>query len=428
MKLDRRRFKFKTLAGLASAWLGTIAGPNARALAKALDDADSNFAGPLVGAVTPTTASFWMYTPADARVEVTFAKRLEDAKYLNATFDKIGADDLNLRGRAWQVEISNLQPETDYEYQVIVKGKRRPEHSGVFRTAPKANAPSKFRLGLTSCMKIEKPQDSWRLFLEEKPDLHLCLGDSVYSDSTNPQVQWRHHLRYRQTPLFAQVIRSMPTYAIWDDHDYGPDNSDGTAQGKEDSLGGWKRVWVNPGAGTSEVPGAFFRFARGDVEFFVVDGRYHRTPNKAKDDEHKTMLGEGQFQWLVNGLKASKAKFKVIASGSTLEYSQADGWRVFTHARHQLFDAIKAHKIDGVIYCSGSPHKSWVWEHHESDRVGYPLVEVVSSGIANGKSLSFATIDFDTTLQDPTMSVRIIFGGGKLKQQKTWKLSQLSHA
>ena len=31
---------------------------------------------------------------------------------------------------------------------------------------------------------------------------------------------------------FANVLRQVPTYAIWDDHDYGPNNSDGTAKGK----------------------------------------------------------------------------------------------------------------------------------------------------------------------------------------------------
>ena len=79
------------------------------------------------------------------------------------------------------------------------------------------------------------------------------------------------------------------------------------------------------------------------------------------------------------------------------------------------------------MYVSGDMHKSLVWEHHESERVGYPLVEVMSSGIANSKHLSFATIDFDTTCDDPAARVRIIFGDGKVMTDKTWKLSQLEH-
>ena len=70
--------------------------------------------------------------------------------------------------------------------------------------------------------------------------------------------------------------------------------------------------------------------------------------------------------------------------------------------------------------------RSHVWTHPESDRVGYPLIEVVSSGVANSKTLSFATVDFDTTADDPTVQVRIIHGDGKTHADKTWKLSDLT--
>jgi hypothetical protein len=75
---------------------------------------------------------------------------------------------------------------------------------------------------------------------------------------------------------------------------------------------------------------------------------------------------------------------------------------------------------------SGDIHKSLVWEHHESDRVGYPLVEIISSGVANSKTRSFATVDFDTTREDPTARVRIVYGNGTVLTDKTWKLSKLS--
>jgi len=105
-----------------------------------------------------------------------------------------------------------------------------------------------------------------------------------------------------------------------------------------------------------------------------------------------------------------------------------DGWRIFTFSRHRLFDAIKQHQISGVMYIGGDMHMSLVWQHHESDRVGYPMIEIMSSGITNGKDLSFATIDFDTTVDDPTARVRIIYGKGeKVHTDKTWKLSQLTH-
>jgi len=87
--------------------------------------------------------------------------------------------------------------------------------------------------------------------------------------------------------------------------------------------------------------------------------------------------------------------------------------------------AIKTNRIGGVIYTSGDIHSSHVVIDPDSKRVGYPLIEVISSGVANSKSLSFATVDFDTTLEDPSLRVRIVHGDGTVKKDKIWKLSQL---
>lgn len=426
MKITRRHFKLGALTGLFNFSIGPLLGRDQQVWAELLKTADGQAAGPLVGHTTTSTAAIWMYTPGTAAAELRYATDLNDGGGRRVPFEKIDMSHLAVRGQAWKAVLRDLSPETRYEYQVLVHGEARPEHRGSFRTAPGDGKPAKFRVGVTSCMKIEKPQDSWPLFLKQEPNLHLTIGDTVYADTTDPRVQWRHHLRYRQSPAFASVIREVPTYSLWDDHDYGPDNSDGREQGKQWSLSGWQRVWLNPAAGTAQLPGAFYRFAWGDVEFFMADGRYYRSPSKANDDAGKTMLGEAQFQWLLAGLKASPAKFKIVVSGSTLHHSLHDGWRVYTHSRHQFFDAIKRHRIDGVVYVSGSLHNSLVWEHHESERVGYPLVEVISSGIANSKRLGFATLDFDTTLDDPTMTVRIVNGNGRVKRQ-AWQRSQLSH-
>ena len=45
--------------------------------------------------------------------------------------------------------------------------------------------------------------------------------------------------------------------------------------------------------------------------------------------------------------------------------------------------------------------------------------------INNSKTLSFATIDFDTEAKDPKVRVRIIHGDGKVHDDKSWSLSQL---
>ena len=382
-------------------------------------------AGPLVGHVTANGAALWMYVPKDSKTEVAFAPESDRASEQTAVFAAIPDPAAPGAGMPVRVMLDGLAPDTRYGFQVSVGGETDPAWAGSFKTAPADGTPARFRVALTSCMKIGQPPASWYLLLAQQPDLHLTVGDTHYADTTDPKVQWEHHVRYRRQAEFATVLRHVPSYSMWDDHDYGPNNSDGTAAGKENSLKGWTQFWANPGAGTPETPGAFYKFRRGEVEFFMVDGRYHRSPDKAPDDEHKRMLGDAQFAWLLEGLKASTAKFKVIASGSTLFHSSGDGWRIYTFSRHRLMDSIKEHGIPGVMYMSGDIHASLVWEHPESERVGYPFVEVISSGVANSKTLSFATIDFDTVAKDPTVRVRIVWGDGTVRADRTWTLSEL---
>ena len=386
--------------------------------------------GPLSGDVRANQVTLWMYAPLNSKCSFSYhAEGASETDKKTGVLKAISNQAAKGQGQIFKSALDGLSPNTSYRYQVYIGGKSDSDWKGSFKTAPVEGKSTAFRMAITSCMKIGKPQGSWNLLLAEKPDFHLTVGDTHYADTTDPTIQLQHHVAYRQEKEFANVLRNIPIYAIWDDHDYGPNNSDGTAMGKESSLVGWKQAWPNPASGTSDTPGTFFKFSRGDVDFFVVDGRYYRDPNELPDDENKRKLGDAQFEWLINGLKSSKAQFKVIASGSTLHHSKTDGWRIFTFSRHRLFDAIKENKISGVIYVSGDMHKSLVWEHHESKRVGYPLVEVMSSGITNGRDLSFATIDFDTTVEDPTARVRIIYGKGeKINTDKTWKLSQLTHA
>lgn len=387
-------------------------------------------AGPLSGDVRANQVTLWMYASPKSKCSFSYhAEGASGADKKTGDLKAISNQAAKGMGQIFKSTVVSLSPNTDYHYQVSVDGKSGPDWKGTFKTAPVEGKSTAFRMAITSCMKIGRPQGSWNLLLEQQPDFHLTVGDTHYADTTDPTIQLKHHVSYRRVKEFANVLRKIPTYAIWDDHDYGPNNSDGTAEGKEFSLGGWKQAWPNPVSGTPDTPGAFFKFSRGDVDFFVVDGRYYRDPNELPDDDKKRKLGDAQFEWLLNGLKNSKAKFKIIASGSVLHHSKVDGWRIFTFSRHRLFDAIKKHKISGVMYIGGDMHQSLVWQHHESDRVGYPMIEIMSSGITNGRDLSFATIDFDTTVDDPTARVRIIYGKGKkVHTDKTWKLSQLTHA
>jgi alkaline phosphatase D len=59
-------------------------------------------------------------------------------------------------------------------------------------------------------------------------DVMLWLGDNIYlreADWTSRTGILRRHTHTRSFPALQPFLLSRPHYAIWDDHDFGPDNS-----------------------------------------------------------------------------------------------------------------------------------------------------------------------------------------------------------
>lgn len=401
---------------------GIVAAPRSAAAPRTAAS-EPVFSGPLVGHVTSTTAHIWAYAGADPDLRLSW--------WLEGTEPGAGGSAVMVATKTdhWAARhvIEGLTPAVTYAYEVTRSGDEPVVRGGRFTTAPVAGQPGRFRMAFSSCMSVgrQPAQPSFQLLLDQAPAFHMLLGDVVYANTTNRERLWKFHQRQRQVPEFAKAIANLPTYSMWDDHDYGPNNSDGTAKGKEQSLRAFREIYANPGAGTEETPGAFYRYSWGDVDFFVLDGRYHRSPNRAPNDQSKRMLGDAQFEWLVAGLKSSRARFKVLASGSTIRASRADGWRVFDFSRKRLFTAIMSNDISGVLYLSGDIHRCGIMAHPATETGGYPLYEVISSGIANGPLKGFCSLDFDTTADDPTVRIRVIQGDGTVRTDRVLMLSEL---
>ena len=401
---------------------------------------ERKYVGPLVGHVTDTTANIWCYAGPHDQELVVVCHPVDDPSDLSIVKSRSLAD----RHYAHLIQFTDLKPNTLYDYWLPQAIGEKPvaEREGTFRTAPPAGRPAKFRVAVASCFggRYQRKNgrttenrgyrgDSWELLRAEKPDVLLIVGDNVYADSTDYNHHWDSHTLERlDNRQFARTIRQVPTYAVWDDHDYGPNNSDGTQPGKENSLRAFKEVFANPYYGTEETPGIFSHFGRGGVEFFLLDCRYHRSPNRTANGQDKRFFGDGQFEWLVERLKASQAKFKVLVCGSTWHASRGDGLQLYDFARRRLLQAIVDHSIDGVVFVSGDVHWSDIQVHRPEVPRQYPLIEVISSGLGSHGEHdrhSFAVLDFDTTCDDPELLIRIIEGDGREVGRRLVRHSQL---
>ena len=157
----------------------------------------------------------------------------------------------------------------------------------------------------------------------------LWLGDNLYlqqPDFYDPAAMAARYRRQRGFAPLQKLLTATSHLAIWDDHDYGPNDSDASYVMKGETLKLFQRYWPNPSFGLPDVPGAF-GFARyGDVLFFLLDDRYYRSPDRWRDGADKTMFGARQLEWLKQALvSAPRSAIKIIAGGGQ-----------FWHARDAL--------------------------------------------------------------------------------------------
>lgn len=343
----------------------------------------------MVGHTTSTTATIWVETDQPAEVKVHYWVESGAQPIVQGVASARTAPEAPHTG---VITLEGLPGGGLVHYELEIDGRQiRPETAQSFFLLPPEESTANFSVGFASCMNpIRVPlQPIWTQVGIYRPDVFLLIGDNNYMpmrpgayevpDSTAEYALARYHRYLRDLPGLRSILATTPIYAIWDDHDFGPNNSDRTFKWRELSLDLFKKYWPNPAAGTPDTPGIFHSFRIADVEFFMLDDRYHRDPNQ--DPDRKTMLGEGQLNWLKERLSESQATFKVIVSGHTLTIDRHDNgeyWANFGSERDDFFDWLFSEGISGVFFVSGDWHVGSL-SRIEYSREGYPLYELISS-------------------------------------------------
>jgi alkaline phosphatase D len=396
-------------------------------------------AGPMLGYTGPNEAHLWIRAtaPVPWSVKVSESAALEGAREVSGP---ALSGDAGLTGI---VNLDGLKPATRYHYQVLLEGRAQtvaPFPS--FTTAPAPGTKGRQRIAFGSCVG-ESPAAAAAAWgeiaarCELAPDaggfdLFLMLGDNHYANTTEAEKLRTYYTAHRLTPGWREMSARRPVYAIWDDHDYGPNNSDGTQPGKEASLRVFGEFWANPALGEPGNPGCHFTFQRGDVQFFMLDCRYHRSPNKLKDGPDKTMFGAKQLAWLKRELAASKASVKVLASGSEWQsFGSPDSFSAFRTEREALLKWIGDQKIEGIVLLSGDRHfcSGYQVQGRFVELVSSPLGSRNAGLIPNPERFTgcsegclWMVLDIDTAGPQPALSWEIRQAGGGLLERRalTW--------
>src|ERR1044071_6548386 len=360
--------------------------------------------GPMVGEVGETDAFVWAQARTTSPVTLTITG---GSSYTAIPTEPYGCVHFHVTG---------LSPSTHYSFTITAAGEPGTSTGGL-TTAP-AKTAHKLKIAFGSCFRRywDKAPDTGNLTIiraieNAQPDLFVMAGDSVYflksgnddppglpvsgTDYDNEQTMVLAHLRSRNNDELRRLLAHIPTLAVWDDHDYGPNNSDQGFKPQADALAAFQEIWAQRSFGISGVTGVFSRVRSGPAELFLLDDRYHRIEADPSADPppHPRILGAEQLAWLENALSDSTAPVKLIVSGSvvlpefigqpTLSPDQWEGWKVDApDERAALLTYIEDHGITGVVFLSGDLHTGYLYHRRgttlPNGRSGPEYYELVS--------------------------------------------------
>ncbi|MCB0662854.1 MAG: alkaline phosphatase family protein [Saprospiraceae bacterium] len=354
--------------------------------------------GPMLGFVDMMEANIWLQSAMPADVKIVYWKADEPGVvYGTPTITTVAGNALTA-----QFKIGPIEPGTNYGYEVWAnETKVSFPYPLTFKTQEiwkwRGDAPN-FSFAFGSCFYVNEPaydrpgkpygQNFGILeqIKKQNPDFMIWGGDNVYYREVDYNSTSGMNHRYTHTrslPALQPLLAAMPHYAIWDDHDYGPNDSDRSYPLKREALEIFKNFWINPNY-VFENQGVTGSFTYADCQFFLLDDRWWRSPNERKKTGDRVYFGEDQLTWLIDALSYSEATFKFIVSGGQIlnPVPVVENYSNFPEERARLLDLIEKEDIKGVIFLTGDRHHSSLTKIDRPDT--YPLYDLTISPLSAG--------------------------------------------
>jgi alkaline phosphatase D len=277
---------------------------------------------------------------------------------------------------------------------------------GTFDTLRPPDSKEPVRIAFFSCQDYQAGYyGAHDAIAREDVDLVICLGDYIYEKNfydgprtdtlgTNGDgevmtlAEYRSKYRlYRSDADLQAMHAAHPFLGIWDDHEV-EDNYAGDLPGdaatdrrgvgfKARQLGAYRAYfeWM-PFRRPERRNTPNFRSLRlgSAAELFLLDERQYRddqpcddqffVPCASADDPGRTLLGEGQKEWLKRGLEGSPAAWKLIGNQVMIMSLDSapdtpinkDQWDGYGAERRELMQHVADRGIADVSFMTGDIH------------------------------------------------------------------------
>lgn len=347
------------------------------------------------------------------------------------------------------VDPNGLEPGATYHYGFEALGERSP----VGRTKMLPAATEHLRLAMVSCAKFNAGffNAYRRIAQQDDIDFVLHLGDYIYevgnkpapsqtpgADIGRPYVpdhecvtleDYRaRYAHYRGDPDIRAMHHAHPLIATVDCHEFADGAwREGSLEHREDAQGPWaarqaaafraRWEWMPARPPDPADPLRVWRSVPlgGLADLFLIDTRTHRdepAKGEAAFDPSRSQLGPEQKRWLLDGLDASRAPWRILANSSIMAQAWSeklpedtrkvlgvvdflledgsdrdpDQWDGYPAERDTFLAGLRDREIRDVVVLSGDVHISMALELQRDpwDRSEEPVaVEFVTPSLTS---------------------------------------------
>ncbi len=353
--------------------------------------------GPMLGYADMREAVVWLQLKEKSAVQIEYWDVGSPEKHYFS--ETVGTSPAT--GNTAKLYLRNLEPDRTYAYNVLVDGDLQSfDYELDFKTEPQwdyRRQPPHFKIALGSCLYInesayDRPGKPYggeyqilESILDKEPEAMLWLGDNIYLRPADWWSRSGYLARYthtRKLPELQELLASCNNYAIWDDHDFGPNDASGSWVHRDLALEMFKLFWANPTYGYRDMPSTFSAFNFRDCDFVMLDNRFYRT--ETSDNHQEQMFGKKQIDRTIDLLKQSRAPFKFVLAGSQILNTAKvyENFSNFEEERTYFLERLELEGLNNVIFLTGDRHHSEVMKMEFAN--GNAVYEFTVSPLTSG--------------------------------------------
>lgn len=338
-------------------------------------------------------------------------------------------------GHSVHAEVGGLRPDREYFYRFLAGGQTSPV--GRTRTAPALSAaPDDLTFAFVSCQNYEHGYfTAFTHLAAEDLDFAVHLGDYIYERRFTSGTAVRHHeagevftladyrARYAHYRADAE-LQAAHAACAWivtsDDHEVANNYANAIAEKpvpREQFLlrraAAYQAYYEFMPLRRASLPAGpamqlFRRFRFGSLlDMHVLDTRQYRSDQACGDGRkprcpealapNRTLMGSRQERWLESGLRASRARWNVLANQVMLAQTKfmqdeqatfgMDRWDGYVAAQQRLLRLMAATQKARPVVITGDVHANWVADLKvDFDSPESPVIasEFVGTSITSG--------------------------------------------